>query len=163
MILSVSHGIHIAISNTKLLWPWDNEERWFRIQVESLSGQDVVHNYLTPHKCKKDYIEIILVNDRYDLSFSIKDDEHERRASKHCHIPAIYPKPEDYFPGAADFNKVMASSPNNVRLQGLVKEQMKTQANRVPFEMISCVGQRSTNLSNWMDDTDFVFQHTEAE
>ena len=29
--------------------------------------------------------------------------------------------------------------------------------------MIYCVGQRLTNLSNGMDDTDFVFQHYEAE
>ena len=107
--------------------------------------------------------KIILVNDRYDLPFSIKDDEHDRRASKHGHIPAVYPKPEDNFPGAAEFNKVMTSSPNKVRLQGLVKEHIKTQANRVPCEMIYCVGQRSTNLSNGMDDTDFVFQHTEAD
>ena len=53
--------------------------------------------------------KIILHNDRFDLPFSIKGDEHDCRASKHGHIPAIYPKAEDYFPGAAEFNKVMAS------------------------------------------------------
>ena len=100
-------------------------------------------------------------NDRYDLPFSIKYDEHEHRASKHGTIPAAYPKPEDNFRG--EFNKVMTFSPNNVRLQGLVKEHIKTQANRVPCEMIYCVGERSTNLSNRMDDTDFVFQHSEAD
>ena len=56
----------------------------------------------------------------------MKDDEHDSRASKQAHIPTIHPKPEDYFPGAAEFNKVMASSPHKVRLQGLVKELMKT-------------------------------------
>ena len=29
--------------------------------------------------------------------------------------------------------------------------------------MIYCVGQRSTNLSNGMDDADIVFKHTEAD
>ena len=56
----------------------------------------------------------------------MKDDEHDSRASKQAHIPTIHPKPEYFFPGAAEFNKVMASSPHKVRLQGPVKERMKT-------------------------------------
>ena len=55
----------------------------------------------------------------------MKDDEYDSHASKQAHIPTIHPKPEDYLPGAAEFNKVMASSPNKVRLQGLVKERIK--------------------------------------
>ena len=54
--------------------------------------------------------QIILVNDKYDLPFSIKDDEHDRRAAKHQHIPNVYPKPEDRFPGAAEFNKFRINS-----------------------------------------------------
>ena len=61
--------------------------------------------------------KIILVNDRYDLPFSMKDDEHDRRASKQGHIPAIYPKPKlFFFPGIAEFNRVMVSSSNKIRL-----------------------------------------------
>ena len=50
---------------------------------------------------------IILVNDRYDLPFSIKDDERDRRAAKWSNIPNIIPKPEDLFPRAAEFNHIM--------------------------------------------------------
>ena len=50
---------------------------------------------------------IILVNDRYDLPFSIKDDERGRRAAKWSNIPNIIPKPEDLFPRAAEFNHIM--------------------------------------------------------
>ena len=39
----------------------------------------------------------------------------------------------------------------------------KPTQNCVPYEMIYCVGQRSTNLSNGMDDADIVFKHTEAD
>jgi len=67
---------------------------------------------------------IILINDKYDLRFSIKDDEHDRRASKHLHIRNIYPKPHDIFPGAAEFNKLMVNSGNKVRLPKILKEQL---------------------------------------
>ena len=65
---------------------------------------------------------IILVNDTYDRPFSIKDDEHDRRAARHSHIPNVFPKPKDEFPRAVEFNKLMANSGNKVRLQKLVKE-----------------------------------------
>ena len=55
---------------------------------------------------------IILINDKYDLPFSIKDDEHDRRAAKHPQVPNVYPKPEDRFPGAAEFSVLMVSSGN---------------------------------------------------
>jgi len=69
---------------------------------------------------------VVLVNDTYDRPFSIKDDEHDRRAARHSHIPNVFPKPKDNFLGALEFNKIMASSCNKVRLQQLVKEHMKT-------------------------------------
>jgi len=47
---------------------------------------------------------IIIVNDRYDLHFTIEDDEHERRAAKHYHMPNVFPKPDDIFPATAEFN-----------------------------------------------------------
>lgn len=42
---------------------------------------------------------IILINDKYDLPFGIKDDVHDRRAAKHPHVQNVCPKPEDMFPG----------------------------------------------------------------
>ena len=40
---------------------------------------------------------IILINSRHDLPFSMKDNEHDHRASKQGHIQAIYPKPKPFF------------------------------------------------------------------
>ncbi|KAL8587709.1 hypothetical protein ACOMHN_020927 [Nucella lapillus] len=74
---------------------------------------------------------IILINDKYDLPFSIKDDEHDRRAAKHGHIPNVFPKPEDTFPGAAEFNQFMVRSGNKVRLQKLVKKKLEADVARV--------------------------------
>ena len=68
---------------------------------------------------------IILVNDRYDISFSIKDDEHDRRAAKYPHTPNVFPKPNDIFPTSVEFNKVMLNSTNKVGLQKLVCKHIK--------------------------------------
>ena len=43
---------------------------------------------------------IILVNDRYDIPYSIKDDERDRRAAKYPHIANVFPKPDDNFPNS---------------------------------------------------------------
>ncbi|MES9880814.1 MAG: hypothetical protein ABW185_08030 [Sedimenticola sp.] len=106
---------------------------------------------------------IILVNDKYDLPFSIKDDEHDRRAAKHTHVPNVFPQPKDTFPGAAEFNKLMVNSGNKVRLQKLVKEQLKTQIGRTPCNVIYCEGDKSINLNTGVASGDYVFKHTEAD
>ncbi|KAJ8359919.1 hypothetical protein SKAU_G00164440 [Synaphobranchus kaupii] len=106
---------------------------------------------------------IILVNDRYDLPFSIKDDEHDRRAAKHPHIPNVFPKPEDRFPGAAEFNELMVNSGNKVRLQKLVKEQLTIQKGQVRGDIIYCEGEMSTNLGTGMSSEDYVFKHPDAD
>ena len=81
------------------------------------------------------------MNDKYDLPFSIKDDEHDRRTLKHTHIPNVFPKPKDLFPGAAEFNKLMVNSGNKVRLQRLVKEHMKAKVGQLrSTEVIYCEG-----------------------
>ena len=91
---------------------------------------------------------IILVNDIHDLPFSIKDDEHDRCAAIHPKGPNVFPKPEDRFPGAAELNQLMVNSGNKVRLQKLVKEQMKRQAGHVHGDIIYYKGETSTNLGS---------------
>ena len=80
---------------------------------------------------------IILVNDRYDLPFTIKDDEHERRAAKH-QIPNVFPKSDDILPATAEFNKVMVNSSNEGRLQKLLLEHMKLQIEEIDITVIRC-------------------------
>ena len=106
---------------------------------------------------------IILVNDRYDLPFSIKDDERDRRAAKWSNMPNIIPKPEDLFPRAAEFNHIMMNSKNKIKLQKLVKEFLKTRVGQVQGEIIYCEGNTATNLSTGMANGDYVFKHAEAD
>ncbi|KAK1898274.1 Regulator of telomere elongation helicase 1 [Dissostichus eleginoides] len=71
--------------------------------------------------------------------------------------------PEDKFPGAAEFNELMVNSGNKVRLQKLLKEQLKTRVCRVQGEIIYCEGERSTNLGTGVASGDYVFKHPEAD
>ncbi|KAJ8356940.1 hypothetical protein SKAU_G00197340 [Synaphobranchus kaupii] len=54
-------------------------------------------------------------------------------------------------------------SGNEVRLQKLVKEQLKTQVGRVRGDIIYCEGETSTNLSTGVANGDYVFKHPEAD
>ena len=106
---------------------------------------------------------IILVNDKYDLLFSIKDDEHNCRAVKYPHVPNVFPKPEDIFPKAYEFNEFMFNSGNKVRLQKVVKEQLKSKVDQVRGDVIYCEGESSTNLSTGVVSRSYVFKHPEAD
>ena len=75
----------------------------------------------------------------------------------------LLPSPEDRFPGAAEFNQLMVNSGNKVRLQKLVKEQLKRQAGQVHGDIIYCEGETSTNLSTGVANGDYVFRHLEAD
>lgn len=59
---------------------------------------------------------VVLVNDRYDLSFCIKDDEHDRRAAKCPKAHNQYPRPQERFPSASEFSGFMVNSANKSRL-----------------------------------------------
>ena len=61
----------------------------------------------------------------YDIQFSIKDHEHERRPAKFQPIPNVFPKPTDHFPGSTELKNLMMKSINKVRVQKLVKENMR--------------------------------------
>ncbi|KAL8563613.1 hypothetical protein ACOMHN_024714 [Nucella lapillus] len=111
---------YISIVDMGMIWrlatptPDDREAR--KRDGSYYSWNDYLHNIcaiiFSRHANASPYI--ILINDKYDLPFSIKDDEHDRRAAKHGHIPNVFPKPEDTFPGAAEFNQFMVRSGNKI-------------------------------------------------
>lgn len=100
-------------------------------------------------------------NDVYYLPFSIKDDN--CWAAKHPKGPNVFPKPKDRFPGAAEFNQLMVNFRNKVRLQKLVKEQLKRLVGQGQGDIIHCEGEKPTNLSTGMANGDYVFRHPEAD
>ncbi len=122
---------HICLVYMALIWwlatptPIDHQERK-RETVDYIRNDYLDKICNTILWCHAHANLIILVSDKYDLPFSIKDDEHDRRAAKFPHLPNVFPKPADTFPVAAEFNKFIVNSANKVRLQKLVKDQLKT-------------------------------------
>ena len=71
-------------------------------------------------------VTIIFVNDPYDLEVSIKDSEHERRASDvryTCGSKNIFMKRDDKFPTSNEFQNMFTNSQNKIRLQLFLKEE----------------------------------------
>ena len=159
---------HISLVDMGLIWrlatptPIDREER--KRDGVDYSWNDYLDKICTTILSRHaDANLIILVNDKYDLPFSIKDDEHDRRAAKFPHLPNVFPKPADTFPVAAEFNKIMVNSANKVRLQKLVKEQLKTYVGQGQSTIIYCEGDTSTNLNTGEVSREYAFKHAEAD
>ncbi|KAL8565961.1 hypothetical protein ACOMHN_054946 [Nucella lapillus] len=160
---------YISIVDMGMIWrlatptPDDREAR--KHDGSHYSWNDYLHKIcaiiFSRHANASPYI--ILINDKYDLPFSIKDDEHDRRAAKHGHIPNVFPKPKDTFPGAAEFNQFMVRSGNKVRLQKLVKKKLEAEVAWVGCEVIYCEGETAVNLSTGVANGDYVFRHPEAD
>ena len=53
--------------------------------------------------------KIILVNDRYDHQFGIKDDEHDKHNQKYAESGNIFPRPHHIFPKPSEFNRFFLS------------------------------------------------------
>ena len=50
--------------------------------------------------------KIIMVNDHYNLPYSIKDNERDRRKQDNLAIPSVFPKLKDKFPSVSEFNTI---------------------------------------------------------
>ena len=67
---------------------------------------------------------IVCINDPYDCTVSIKDDERELRTQGQSHIPNVFVKSDDHFPSARVFKTILCSAGNKKRLQALIKTQL---------------------------------------
>ena len=106
---------------------------------------------------------IILVNDRYDIPFNIKDDEHDQRAAEYPYIANVFPKLDYIFPTTVEFNKVMVNSTNKVRLQKILLKHIKPRVAQLACGVLSSEGERVTNMNTYMATGDYRFKHPEAD
>ena len=107
-------------------------------------------------------LKIILVNDNYTGS-SIKDDEHDRRASKHRSLPNIFPKVRDKFPSPGQYNKFLLKAENKVRLQKILKNHLIGEVKKHQPVVIYCETEVATNLNENVENSDFSFKQAEAD
>ena len=65
----------------------------------------IINHIISRHP---DAIKLILVNDPYDLPFSLKDGEHDRKMYDRS-VPRDFPKLKDRFPSASYNSKIFSS------------------------------------------------------
>ena len=106
---------------------------------------------------------IICINDPYDYSESIKDNERELRIQGQGHIPNVFMKSGDMFPSARKFKTILCSAGNKKRLQTLIKAQLSETSKSINQELIYSVGDECVSLSSGNAKDHLSFNHCEAD
>jgi hypothetical protein len=110
-----------------------------------------------------DATTIVCINDPYDRTESIKDDERELRIQGKGHIPNVYMKLTDKFPSIRDFKTFLCSSANKKRLQTLIRSQLCEIAHSINQVLLYSVGEDCVNLSSGNVLPDLAFNQCEAD
>ena len=106
---------------------------------------------------------IILVNDSYDQSYSIKDSERLLR-QKSQSVRNVFMKSEDKFPSSRDFYALLQKPDNKIRLQSFLQAAFQRTAAATDTEIIYCVvGSPAKNLSTDQVMPDLTCFHAEAD
>ena len=107
-------------------------------------------------------VTLVLVNDPYDLQYTLKDAERASR-SKGQIVPRVYPKLHEKFPSATDFKRLLCSSENKSRIQNLVKNKLLiTDRSNLPDIIYSC-GSTAVDLKTGKEVTEFQCNQSEAD
>lgn len=111
--------------------------------------------------------KIILVNDPYDLTYNIKDSEHERRTGEISFVGGtrnIFIKRNDELPSPKQFNNMFKNSGNKIRLQQFLKAEFKTLVLQHPgTTFIYSVRERCCDLSTDVELDELTCKHMEAD
>ena len=106
---------------------------------------------------------IFCVNDPYDVAYSTKDDERDKRVQGQAHIPNVYMKLDDSFPAATAFKTLLCSVSNKGRLQKLICSYLTDLARNVDVQVVYSVGSHCTNLSTQQQMQNYSFEQSEAD
>ncbi len=106
---------------------------------------------------------IICINDPYDCTVSIKDDERELRIQGQGHIPNVFMKSDDQFPSPRVFKTILCSAGNKKRLQAQIKIQLSEISQSITQELIYSVGEECVSLSSGSNRGDLSFNQCEAD
>ena len=109
-----------------------------------------------------DAIKLVLVNDPYNLPFSLKDDEHDRRSHGNNIIPRVFPK-LDRFQSASEFKIILCGPENKCKLQNLVKIELSRIASMMLPELTYSCGTSVINLSTGVEVPEFKCNQYEAD
>lgn len=111
--------------------------------------------------------KIVFVNDPYDLDFTIKDSERERRMINPSYTEGsrnIYMKTSDKLPASKDFHNLFCNSGNKHRLQQFLMNEFSSQAKKHPnIEFVYSLQRNCWNLSTGERNVNFQCKHSEAD
>ena len=110
-----------------------------------------------------DATTIICVNDPYNKTESIKDDELGLRIQGKDHISNVFMKSGDEFPSANDFKTILCSDGNKARLQLLVKAHLSRIAQSIDQVLVYSVGEDCVSLKSGNIKNSFACRQCEAD
>ena len=106
-------------------------------------------------------VQCYAINDDYEKQYTIKDDEHDRRAGDYPEAGNKFPKHSDKFPGPKEFNSFMSDYGNKARLQALVCQFLE---NREDSHKIIYVNNGEASIFRTGEiDQNLRFNHPEAD
>ena len=107
---------------------------------------------------------IIMVNDRYDLPFSIKDSKRQSRCGSTDGIKNVYMHSLDKFPSAKAFQDLLRSPANKSRLQAFLHEEFNSMCRVYPaVQFFYSVGPKCWNLATSNRISKYECEHIEAD
>ena len=80
--------------------------------------------------------KIIMVNNPYNLTYSIKDDKRDRQKQGNLAISRVVTKLKDKFTFVSEFNTFLCSDENKTRLHHLIKNELVRAVSSVSKELI---------------------------
>ena len=107
--------------------------------------------------------KIVCVNDVYNLKYTTKDDERNRRSKNLKNILNLPIKSTDKFPSSIQFTSILSNSSNKVRLQQLIEMRLKEYSSTTVKEIIQCTGLSAKNLFTDINIDEFGLNHVEAD
>ena len=108
--------------------------------------------------------QILLVNDRCDMAFSIKDSERNLRSTNPNETKNVFIRASYRFPSARSFQDFLCNPANKQCLQAFLQEEFSLVCREYPnIEFIYYVGPNCFGLPAGNRITDFQCEHIEAD
>ncbi len=106
---------------------------------------------------------IILVNDPYDLNFTIKDCEHDRRAKYTGGSKNVYIRRNEKLPSSHDFNDFFKNKKNKIHLKEFLKNEFAAMVSGESVKMLYSVQSDCYDLTTREKVPEFECHHLEAD
>ena len=108
--------------------------------------------------------QIVLVNDRYDLPYTIKDSERHQRSRTSEGSRNVFIRPLDKFPSQRGFQEFLSKPANKQRLQMFLQSEFTTLCRGFPtIQLVYSMGPICCSLPEGTRLENFECQHIEAD